>query len=38
VKLGRGYAAARTTLKTDRKLQPEILKHVRKSLKEEATK
>ncbi len=36
VKLGRGYDAARTTLKTDKKLQNEILKHVRKSLKEEA--
>lgn len=36
VKLGRGYDAARTTLKEDRKLQKEILGHIRKSLKEEA--
>ncbi|MDA8596988.1 recombinase RecA [Candidatus Pacebacteria bacterium] len=35
VKLGRGYDAARTSLKQDRKLSNEILKHIRKSLKEE---
>lgn len=38
VKLGRGYDAARTTLKEDKKLKNEILKHIRKALKEEATK
>lgn len=37
VKLGRGYDAARTTLKEDKKLQAEVLKHVRKSLKDEAS-
>lgn len=37
VKLGRGYDAARTTLKDDKKLQAEVLKHVRKSLKDEAS-
>jgi len=36
VKLGRGYDAARTTLKQDKKLKSEILKHIRKALKEEA--
>jgi recombination protein RecA len=36
VKLGRGYDAARTTLKTDSKLKAEILKHIRAALKEEA--
>ncbi len=36
VKLGRGYDAARTTLKGDKKLATEILKNVRKSMKEEA--
>ncbi len=36
VKLGRGYDAARTTLKGDKKLTNEILKHIRKSLKDEA--
>lgn len=36
VKLGRGYDAARTTLKEDKKLKNEILKHIRKSLKEDA--
>lgn len=36
VKLGRGYDAARTTLKEDKKLSNEILKHIRKALKEEA--
>jgi recombination protein RecA len=38
VKLGRGYDAARTTIKADPKLKAEILKHIRKSLKEEAGK
>ncbi|MCA9360117.1 recombinase RecA [Candidatus Nomurabacteria bacterium] len=38
VKLGRGYDAARTTLKTDSKLKNEILKNIRKALKEEAGK
>lgn len=38
VKLGRGYDAARTTLKTDKKLANEILKNIRKALKEEASK
>ena len=36
VKLGRGYDAARTTLKTDKKLKTELLKNIRKALKEEA--
>lgn len=36
VKLGRGYDAARTTLKNDRKLANEILKNIRKELKKEA--
>jgi recombination protein RecA len=36
VKLGRGYDAARTTLKEDKKLKNEILKHIRKALKDEA--
>ena len=36
VKLGRGYDAARTTLKEDKKLTNEILKHIRKALKEDA--
>ncbi len=36
VKLGRGYDAARTTLKNDKKLASEILKNIRKALKEEA--
>lgn len=35
VKLGRGYDAARTTLKEDKKLSNEILKHIKKALKEE---
>jgi recombination protein RecA len=35
IKLGRGYDAARTTLRGDKKLTTEILKNVRKSLKEE---
>jgi recombination protein RecA len=38
VKLGRGYDAARTTIKQDPKLKAEILKHIRKALKEEAGK
>lgn len=36
VKLGRGYDAARTTLKEDKKLKDEILKHIKKAIKEEA--
>lgn len=35
VKLGRGYDAARTTLKEDKKLKAEILKLVRSAMKEE---
>lgn len=35
VKLGRGYDAARTTLREDKKLSKEILEHIRKSLKED---
>lgn len=35
VKLGRGYDAARTTLKEDKKLKNEILKNIRKALKED---
>ena len=35
VKLGRGYDAARTTLREDKKLSNEILKHIRQALKEE---
>ncbi len=35
VKLGRGYDAARTTLREDKKLQAELLKHIRKTLKED---
>lgn len=35
VKLGRGYDAARTFLRENPKVKTEILKHVRKSLKEE---
>lgn len=38
VKLGRGYDAARTTLKNDSKLRNELLKHIRKALKEESGK
>ena len=37
VKLGRGYDAARTTLKEDKKLSNEILKNIRKALKDEAS-
>jgi recombination protein RecA len=36
VKLGRGYDASRTTLKEDKKLTAELLKHIRKAMKEEA--
>ena len=36
VKLGRGYDAARTTLRGDKKLKAEILKNIRKCLKDEA--
>jgi recombination protein RecA len=36
VKLGRGYDAARTTLRNDKKLSNEILKNIRKELKQEA--
>jgi recombination protein RecA len=32
VKLGRGYDAARTTVREDKKLQTELLKHIRKML------
>lgn len=35
VKLGRGYDAARTSLKSDKKLKNEILKNIRKALKED---
>jgi recombination protein RecA len=38
VKLGRGYDAARTSLKNDKKLKSEILKNIRKAMKEEALK
>lgn len=34
IKLGRGYDAARKTLRGDKKLSNEILKHIRKTLKE----
>jgi len=37
VKLGRGYDAARTTLREDKKMQKELLGHIRKALKEDAT-
>jgi recombination protein RecA len=36
VKLGRGYDAARTTIKEDPKLKEELLTHIRKALKNEA--
>ncbi|MCB9810590.1 MAG: recombinase RecA [Candidatus Nomurabacteria bacterium] len=36
VKLGRGYDAARTSLREDKKVQKELLGHIRKALKEEA--
>lgn len=38
VKLGRGYDAARTTLKENPDLKAELLKHIRAKLKEEAVK
>lgn len=38
VKLGRGYDAARKTLKADKKLKTELLKNIRKAMKEEAVK
>ncbi|MFT7645001.1 MAG: recombination protein RecA [Candidatus Paceibacteria bacterium] len=38
VKLGRGYDAARKTLKADTKLKNEILKNIKKALKEEGAK
>lgn len=37
VKLGRGYDAARTFLKENTKVQTELLKHIRKALKEEGS-
>ncbi len=37
IKLGRGYDAARTTVREDKKLQGELLKQVRKALKDDAT-
>jgi len=36
VKLGRGYDAARTTLRGEKKISSELLKHIRKALKEES--
>ncbi len=36
VKLGRGYDAARTTVRGDKKLKTELLKNIRKALKDEA--
>jgi recombination protein RecA len=36
VKLGRGYDAARTTLRGDKKLKAELLKNIRKCMKDEA--
>jgi recombination protein RecA len=36
VKLGRGYDAARTTVRGDKKLKTELLKNIRKCLKDEA--
>jgi recombination protein RecA len=36
VKLGRGYDAARKTLKADKKLTAELLKNIRKAMKSEA--
>ncbi len=38
VKLGRGYDAARKTLKSEKKLKNELLKNIRKAMKEEAAK
>lgn len=37
IKLGRGYDAARTFLRSDAKLQKEVLGHIRKALKDEAS-
>ncbi len=37
VKLGRGYDAARTFLRDDKKLGNEILKHIKKAMKDEVT-
>jgi recombination protein RecA len=37
VKLGRGYDAARKTLKAEKKLTTELLKNIRKAMKAEAT-
>ena len=37
VKLGRGYDAARTTVRGDKKLQSELLKNIRKMLADDAT-
>ena len=36
VKLGRGYDAARTTLRGDKKLKTELLKNIRKCMKDDA--
>ncbi len=36
VKLGRGYDAARTTVRGDKKLKTELLKNIRKCMKDEA--
>ena len=36
VKLGRGYDAARTTLRTEKKIMNELLKHIRKAIKDDA--
>jgi len=36
MKLGRGYDAARTTVREDKKLQNELLKHIRKMLQDDA--
>ena len=36
VKLGRGYDAARTTVREDKKLQTELLKHIRRMLQDDA--
>jgi recombination protein RecA len=36
VKLGRGYDAARTTVRSEKKLQTELLKHIRKMMADDA--
>ena len=36
VKLGRGYDAARTTLRSEKKVASDLLKHIRKALKDDA--